>query len=144
MKRTNHCQVKFCPGTLTPGCHSPYCAKHRTIFWREKFPAHYAFNNLRHRAKQRGHAFTLTRARFVELWNGGLAAFHGKTGHSLCVDRIKNEQGYSDDNVRLLTLSENSRRQSAPYFRNKAEEAEEIAKTEEQSSQKTEAEREET
>ena len=124
------CATKFCRGLITEAGHSPYCGKCRARRWREKHPVAYAYNKLKYRAKERGHQFTLTRERFAELWNGGLSANHGKTKFSLCVDRIRPREGYHDGNVRLITLSENSRLRFVPFFKDREQEQLAIAETE--------------
>lgn len=129
MKPTK-CRTKACRGRLLASRHSVYCSKCDARRWKEMHPVNYHFAKLRNRAKERGHKFTLTKEKFAELWNGGLAKNHGKTAFSLCVDRIDPAGGYRDDNVRLLTLSENSRRQFVPFFKNKAAEEEAIRQAE--------------
>lgn len=113
------CKTKFCRGRYHIKSHSrPYCQKCNTRRWKEKYPGHYAYNNLRHRAKQRGHSFTLTRERFMELWNQGLKDNHGKGAGFLSVDRIRENEGYHDGNVQLLIIGENIRKHYVPYFQN--------------------------
>jgi hypothetical protein len=112
------CATSYCRGIKTKSGHSPFCAKCRYRRFRDKFPAKCAFNNLRKRAHERGHSFELSFSKFEELWNAGLAKNHGRGAGFLSIDRIDNNRGYADDNVRLLTYSENSRKQYVPFFRN--------------------------
>jgi len=84
--------------------------------WKEKHPVSYYYHKLRTSARRRGKAFSLSRKRFEELWLSGLAQNHGRTAMSLSIDRINDKRGYHDDNVRLLTLSFNSRRRFVPFF----------------------------
>lgn len=124
------CRTKFFRGLVLKSGHSPYCAKCRHRRWKAAHPVSYHFNKLKYRAIERGHHFALSRDKFAELWNEGLRESHGKTKFSLCIDRKRNNEGYTDENVRLLTLSENSRRQYVPYFKNKADEEAAVRKIE--------------
>lgn len=115
--KARKCATKLCRGLTTSGCHSPYCGKCRTRRWKAAYPAHEKFNNLRKRAKQRGHTFTMTREKYVELWDNWLKHNHGRAAWAFTIDRIKSSKGYSDDNVQVLTRSENSRKEYVPFFR---------------------------
>lgn len=106
------CATKFCLGHTTKSGRSRYCSKCRSIRWRDKFPLHYSFKNLRVRAKQRGKEFTLTRDEYVCFAvKTDYAKMKGKTSLSLSLDRIDDSRGYSKDNIQAITLRENSRKQ---------------------------------
>lgn len=125
------CRTKFCRGHAEPvKWHSPYCPKCISRRWKQAHPITYAFHKLKCRAKERGHEFTLSIAKFTELWHAGLGSLRGKTAQSMSINRIQNWRGYHDDNVEFKTLSENSRLRFVPYFKDKAQEAAEIAETE--------------
>lgn len=123
------CLTKHCRGLTFKSHRSPYCPKCKAIKWKAKHPVSYYFHKLRTSATRRGILFLLTRQKFAELWNGGLAANHGKTKFCLSVDRINNQLGYVDTNVQLLTLSENTRKQFVPFFRDQKQMDAEIAET---------------
>ena len=127
--KSKKCKTKHCRGRATKTGKSPHCSKCRSRKWREKYPAHYAYAKLRGSAKRRGKTFFLTRKRFVELWNEGLKFNHGREGHNLTVNRINNSLGYQDDNVELMTRSENSRKRYVPYFQGKGPSQDEIEQT---------------
>lgn len=112
------CRSKGCRNSVNAKkCHSPYCAKHRTRNWRDKYPLHYSFHNLRKRAAQRGKEFSLTREQYVSFAiKTDYARLKGKTSWSLSIDRIDNNRGYHYDNIEAITLSQNSRKQHVPYF----------------------------
>lgn len=110
------CSVSRCRGSVRTSEHSDKCAKHRYRAFRDTHPDKCAFNNLRKRAHERGHSFTLSFTKFKQLWDEGLAKNHGRGAGFLSIDRVDNDRGYSDDNVRLLTYSENSRKQFVPFF----------------------------
>jgi len=75
------------------------------------------FLDLKNRAKQRGHEFTITFEQYLNFWTtSGYAEKHGKTGESLSVDRIENALGYHFWNIQPLLLSSNSRKSFVPYF----------------------------
>jgi hypothetical protein len=105
------CNTKFCRGRCLPSGKSCYCSKCRTRNWRDRHPVEYTFAKIRSRAKERGHAFTLTIDEFREfVARTDYMQRKGKTGASLSIDRIRNEEGYHRDNIRVLTLSENATR----------------------------------
>ncbi len=75
-------------------------------------PLKYAFKNLRNRAKERGHDFHLTFQQYEQLAiNTGYAQWRGKDGESFSLDRADRRKGYTIDNVRVITLAANSRKQ---------------------------------
>jgi len=122
------CRTKYCLGLCLKSGRSPFCSKCRTRHWRERNPISYFFAKLRTRAKERGHAFSLTREQFAALWQQkGLNG--GKTKFSLSFHRIRNGEGYHHRNVELRTLSENSRLRFVPFFKNKADEEAAISET---------------
>ena len=85
------------------------CGKCRSIKYREKYPLKYWYNTLKHNARRRGKSFTLTIDQFETFcMKTGYDKYKGKTATSLSVDRIDNTLGYSMDNIRAITLSDNT------------------------------------
>lgn len=130
------CRTKFCRGKAHRSGKSPYCSKCRTRRWRDKHPIKYHFHKLRSRARERGHEFRLTLFDYACFWfSTGYGVLRGKTALSLSINRIDNSKGYIPGNIEAITLSENSRRQFVPYFK------EDIAAVEKQLSQMTDHDR---
>ena len=123
------------------GCVTPHCRrKHRTRLYKRKtthhylccntcyrrayrqnYPYRYFFDNLRHRAKERGHDFTLTVDDIIKLFReAGVSPGGNKHRFGASIDRIKGEHGYHSWNVQVLTLSENSRKEYCDYWKEKA------------------------
>jgi len=103
------CATKYCrkkAAAKSTKCHS--CIKKA---YAERHPVRYAFNNLKQNAKRRGKSFELTFEQF-EQFAVSTAYMVGKgiTKDSLHIDRIDPERGYSIDNIRVLTNSENVQR----------------------------------
>ena len=121
----NYCLTDFCRNVVhRKNAHSPYCSKCRNRRWREKFPLHYSFKNLRVRAKQRGKDFTLTRQEYIKFAiQTDYASMKGRSSLSLTINRIDNSRGYHADNIESITKSENSRKQFVPYFAHQMENA---------------------
>jgi hypothetical protein len=70
---------------------------------------------LKHRAKERGHVFALTQEQFAKVVApNGVLIERGRTKNCLSVDRINDELGYVEGNLRLCTVSENIRLRFAP------------------------------
>jgi hypothetical protein len=106
------CATKNCRGRVTKTGRSRYCSKCRSRRWRDKYPLHYSFKNLRVRAKQRGREFSLTREQYVEFAvKTDYGRLKGKTSLSLSLDRKNNDEGYHLWNIQAITLRENSRKQ---------------------------------
>jgi hypothetical protein len=105
-------------------CSTPYCrnqrAKHRTICgscktkkYRLNNPMKYAFQSLKDNAKRRGKEFNITFEDFKQFCNeSDYLRGKGKSSTSYSIDRIDNTKGYTLDNIQILTLSENSKKQS--------------------------------
>lgn len=125
------CRTKNCRGIPLKSGRSPWCAKCKAIRWKAAHPISYFYHKLRTSANRRRIQFLLTKQKFTELWNSGLAENHGKTKFCLSVDRENNQLGYIDSNVRIITLSENVRKQFVPFFRDQAQADAEIAETRE-------------
>ena len=103
------CSTKYCRKNAAPKgkvCYS--CSKKR---YAEKHPMRYAFNTLRQNAKRRGKSFELTFEQFKEFAIAtNYMAGRGIQKDSFHIDRINPEKGYSIDNIRVLTNSENVKR----------------------------------
>jgi len=69
----------------------------------------YAYNTLKQNAKRRGKVFLLSWSDFLTF---AFATHYlnrkGKSRDSFSIDRIENERGYVPDNLRLVTVAENS------------------------------------
>ena len=89
------------PRKLCPSCHQ------RDM--RRRHPMYYAFDNLRCNSKRRGIPFSLTFEQFKKF---AVATDYiqnkGTTKNSYSIDRIKNELGYTVDNIQILTVGANA------------------------------------
>jgi hypothetical protein len=123
----NYCLTERCRGLVHKKKeHSPFCAKCRTRRFAKKFPLKYSFNNLRKRAKERGHGFDLSFGEYESFaLRSGYDTGKGKTPDSLSIDRIANDGPYKVGNIRVLTLSFNSmkaaKKSFVPFFANQIE-----------------------
>ena len=81
------------------------------LAFKTKNPEKYAYKNLKHNAKNRGKEFAITFEEFKEFcFKTEYIKGKGKSCESLSIDRIDNEKGYTIDNIRVLTLSDNSKK----------------------------------
>lgn len=89
-----------------------FCHKHRKRYLKETKPASYFYNLLKGNAKRRGKDFGLTLAEF-ELFceQTNYLVLKGKTAKSASIDRIDHTRGYYLDNIQMLSLSDNSKKQ---------------------------------
>lgn len=105
----------------TPRCRRPpkkkscWCARCAGRIWARDHPLTYAYAKLRSNAKRRGHGFALTLQEFARLCEGtGYLESRGRMRDCLSIDRIDSRKGYSADNVRVVSVSMNSRLRNAP------------------------------
>lgn len=95
--------------------HKRFCEKCTKRKYREKYPLKYWYTTLRSNAKRRRKDFTLTIEQFSEFCiKTGYDEKKGKTADSLSIDRIKDWEGYTVDNIRAITLSKNTQRRYDP------------------------------
>lgn len=102
---------------VTEGCLKP-AGHHRKICYscmqrqyKENHPLRYCYNTLRINAKRRYKGFGITFEEFEQFCKEtGYIEGKGKTKTSLSIDRIYNFQGYDFSNMRVLTLSLNSKK----------------------------------
>jgi hypothetical protein len=88
-----------------------FCYKCQKRKYREKYPLKYWYDTLKMNAKRRRKPFTLTLEQFNEFCKRtGYGEKKGKTADSLSVDRIRDIDGYHANNIRAITLSENTKR----------------------------------
>lgn len=107
------CAAVYCHNDPYPG--HRWCTKCKSRIWRANNPVKYHFWNLKHRAKQRGHAFMLTMEQWMDfVKRTGLIELHGRFANNLSIDRIEDGKGYTADNIQTLTVSENARKRFAP------------------------------
>lgn len=83
------------------------CGGHFQARWRAMNPKQAAYDTLRTHARQRRIGFALTFTRFVEITDA--AGFWNRRPEdpTLSIDRIRAAEDYSDDNVQVLTLTDN-------------------------------------
>lgn len=106
--------IKLCK---TPGCKNKaypsknYCNDCRNKKWRETNPLLYLFSARKWNAKLRGKDFTLTFEQFVKFCQDtGYDKFKGREASCLSIDRIDPEKGYTFENIRAITVCNNSKR----------------------------------
>lgn len=95
-------------------CGKP-AARHRQICntcmsrdWIKKNPVRKLYNNLKSSAVRRGKEFNLTFDIFKQkLIDSGYLSAPKKT---MSVDRVNNSEGYTDNNIRFISVVENSRK----------------------------------
>jgi len=86
-----------------------HCWKCRSRMLKERQPATYVLNMLRHSAKKRKLPFTLTVESFKEFClQTGYLERRGNQPDDLTIDRIDWNDGYHIHNIRVLTHEENS------------------------------------
>lgn len=103
-----NCATEFCRNKADRG---RYCYKCISRKRRAKNPMRAAYENLRQNAKRREKEFDLT---FEQFSNFAIKYDYlkgkGRRGESYSIDRIDNSKGYTLSNIRVITLSENSKK----------------------------------
>lgn len=103
------CSVQFCQRDPAP--RGPLCYTCKSREWRANNPIKYAFWNLKNRARQRGHVFTITVQDLVDVVTGSeYIERHGRFAACLSIDRVQSHLGYIPGNLQILTVSENIRK----------------------------------
>ncbi len=107
MKKKHLCKVKFCRSPKDKkDC---YCGKHRKRLQLEKDPVAYTYNARKSNAKRRGKSFELTLEEFREFCERtDYMNLKGREASCASMDRIRAQEGYSIDNLQVLTVSENA------------------------------------
>ncbi len=85
------------------------CSRHWQMRWRKLNPKQASYRLLKDHAVARGIPFTLTLQTFLRITEaaGYWTQDPATHGDRLSVDRIDIDGPYSDDNVRIITISEN-------------------------------------
>jgi hypothetical protein len=110
------CQTENCQNESIKWGH--FCAKCRKRKYREKYPLKYIYDTVKMNAKRRGKEFTLTFGEFKEFCvKTGYDEKKGKSSDSLSIDRRNPSNGYSKDNIRAITLSDNSKFRNDPEYK---------------------------
>jgi len=98
----------------TPGCKNKRdknrstCASCHTRKVRANNPIKYIYDNLKSNAKRRGKEFSLTFEEFKSFCaTTSYDKLRGLKAEALSIDRINPNMGYSFDNIRAITFSEN-------------------------------------
>lgn len=105
------CIVQGCNRSARPlGC---ICYTHDRRLWRLKHPERAQYHRLKAKAKKRRKAFDLTWPEFQEIcrltrYHEGTASKCGSVRYGLTLDRIRHTGGYTLDNLRVITHSENA------------------------------------
>lgn len=110
-KKKHLCQTVRCGNNKASK--DKFCAKHRKRLQKEKNPVAYTFNLLKSNAKKRKKFFDLTLEQFKGFCEEtGYMDLKGKTAESASIDRVVNTEGYTLSNLRLLTLSANTKKRN--------------------------------
>lgn len=110
MARFNHikCKTKFCRNVVK---RSGFCSTCRSKKCREKNRMRYAYVTLRNNAKRRNIVFEISFEYFKRFcYRTKYIQNKGITHDSYSIDRIKNNLGYIERNIRCLTVSQNSKK----------------------------------
>lgn len=87
------------------------CSTCRMKKSRNRHPLKYIYSNAKHNAKRRGKEWLLTYDEFVSFCNvTNYDTLRGRSALALSIDRIRNWEGYKIDNIRAITLADNSRK----------------------------------
>jgi hypothetical protein len=105
------CQIAFCRRPSEKGAQtgrSTQCGTCRVRLWRANNPIKAHYNAIKNKARRRKIPFGITMAFFEELCEEtGFHLLRGRSGEALQLDRIDAMRGYFDDNVQVLTATEN-------------------------------------
>lgn len=102
------CSQKYCRNIVDVRRVCRRCSNRK---YRERHPVKAAYYNLKSNAKRRGKDFDISLQDF-ERWCVETDYIYGKgrTQHSFTIDRIDNSAGYTIDNIRKISNSENAKK----------------------------------
>jgi hypothetical protein len=110
--KEDKCASKWCRNARavnSNGYMLEHCWKCRSRRLKERHPATYVLNMLRHSARKRNLPFTLTLEQFIKFCTDtGYLAKRGNQPDDLTIDRKDWNEGYHIWNIRVLTHAENS------------------------------------
>lgn len=88
--------------------------------WKKANPLRYAYQSLKDNAKRRGKPFDLTFEQFKSFCSKtSYIQNRGRLAGSFHIDRKNEDEGYTLDNIQVLTNSENVRKYVAFKYRDK-------------------------
>jgi hypothetical protein len=109
------CATRSCRNISTD--YHKKCSTCRKREYNKKYPLLYTFHALRSNARRRGKDFNITLDEF-KVWcaENGYMEGKGKTSNSFSIDRINDLEGYHINNMRILTLGDNVRKENVRRF----------------------------
>jgi hypothetical protein len=88
----------------------------QTWAWKMSHPFRYAFQTLKDNAKRRGKEFKLTYDEFIDFdKREHYIRDKGRGPNDASIDRPVNSQGYTANNIQILTVAENSAKGTTVY-----------------------------
>lgn len=106
------CQAYRCKEKKAP--HKKFCNKHHARYQKQTNPTGYHYNLLKQNAKRRGKDFSLTLEEFREFCREtNYIELKGKHSKDMSIDRIDSSKGYEKNNIQIMSLGENVRKQRA-------------------------------
>lgn len=110
-KKDPMCQIAFCSRVSEKGMktgRSLQCTTCRVRLWRANNPIRANYNAIKNKARRRKIPFGITFEFFAEMCEEtGFHLARGRAGESLQLDRIDAMRGYFDDNIQVMTATEN-------------------------------------
>lgn len=104
------CVAAFCENKTRK--RETLCAKCTKRKQKNNNPLAYHFNALKGNARRRGKFFSLTLSEFKLFCDKtNYLQLKGSVGNKFSIDRIDPDKGYSIDNIQMLTLADNTRKQ---------------------------------
>lgn len=111
VERRDKCRCRAARCRNKAGKKDKFCPKHRSRIYKFKDLAAYTYNLRKQRAKARNKPFTITIEEFREFCHeSGYLDNKGKKAKSASIDCIINHLGYVKGNLRVLSLSHNSKK----------------------------------
>lgn len=100
------CEIDGCCNVKARG--RKICYTHYTQRFKQNNPVKYAFFVLKNNAKRRGKKFSLSFNHFESIINNtAYMSLKGRCSGDLSIDRIKEELGYEDGNIQVVTNKAN-------------------------------------
>lgn len=113
-KKPNVCAARYC--RKIPWGKEKFCSRCKSMLWRIRHPIHYMLKNLKDSARKRGIPFHLELDEFTDwVLNTAYPLARGCQANMLHIDRIRNWEGYTINNIQILTCRENVEKERKEY-----------------------------
>ena len=110
MKQLEKCSTPYCRNTRVKG--RKFCSNCHAKQWKKNHPEAYFYNYWKQNAKRRGKIFEVTFEQFQQFCkDNNFMELKGRFSENASIDRIRSWEGYYYENLQVLSVGGNVRKQ---------------------------------